>query len=98
MPLGSSSAAPVMMPGPRRLVRLFRDKANENVPCCGKFLPAIGEQVFSYPAERLGTVEIADVAHMRHEAGVGPPLMQRDRRRLHHHGEPRMLVQVERRL
>src|SRR6478609_10982928 len=30
MPLGSSSAAPVMMPGPRRLVRVLRDTGTEN--------------------------------------------------------------------
>src|SRR6188508_2532326 len=90
MPLGSSSAAPVMTPGPRNLVRLFRDTAMENV--------ASDPRLPSELAERLGTVEFADVAHMRDEPCAGPPLMQRDRRRLHHHGECGMLVQVERRL
>src|SRR6185312_13746815 len=30
MPLGSSSAAPVMMPGPRRLMRLLEDTGTDN--------------------------------------------------------------------
>src|SRR6185503_6408837 len=90
MPLGSSSAAPVMIPGPTRLVRLARDTAMENV--------ASDPRLRSELAERLGPVELADVADMRHQAGPGPPLMQGDRRRLHHHGEPGVLVQVERRL
>ena len=50
MPLGSSSAAPVMTPGPRRLVRLFRDKADERTHCQrAKFLSRI----------RLGSRSIA---------------------------------------
>src|SRR3982750_4641860 len=87
MPLGSSSAAPVMMPGPRRLVRLVRDTALENV--------ALGLRLRSQLAERLGAVALADVADMRHQPGAGPPLVKGDCRRLHHHGERRMLVQVE---
>src|SRR6476620_8776360 len=94
MPLGSSSA-PVMMPGPRRWVRLFRVTAMENAALYRRFLPRAEELDL---AERRGTIECADVAHMRHQPGARPPLMKGDRRRLHHHRKPRVFVQVEGRL
>src|SRR6478672_5866274 len=40
-------------------------------------------------AEGLGAVELADVADVRDEAGGRAPLVQGDRRRLHHHAERR---------
>src|SRR4051812_30863783 len=90
MPLGSSSAAPVMIPGPRRLLRLVRDTGFKNA--------TITRRLRSQPAERPWSVEVTDIADVRHQAGTRTPLMKRDRGRLHHHREVRVLVQVEGRL
>src|SRR4051795_7040346 len=92
MPLGSSSAAPVMTPGPRRLERSFRDmgKATENA--------GLAPRLPSHLAEGLRTVEFAYVADVGDHPGVRPPLVQGDRRRLHHHAERRADMEIKRRL
>src|SRR5471030_1064519 len=55
MPLGSSSAAPVTTPGPRRLERLLKDTGNENAGCGPEFrslaTEAVDDRIASLPAD-----------------------------------------------